>query len=469
MNKFPKEFLFGASSAAYQVEGAHDTDNKGQSNWDVFSKIPGKTYKSTNGDIAVDHYNRFEEDIKLMKEQGLESYRFSIAWSRLFPENEYQVNQKGIDFYNKLIDCLLLHNIKPFITLYHWDLPQYLEDDGGWANKRTVKAFNHYANICFESFADRVNSFITFNEAIVFLTLGFIEGAHPPGLKDLPKYFQASHNVNLAHAKSVIDYKEKYNGEIGITHVFSTVYPADTTSDSFTAKLWVQEAIFDWYYNPILLGKYPEKRLKIAKENGLFITEEEQQLLIKSAPLNDFIGMNYYQPTRVTLNKTIDSKEITRANSTGGAGNISADGVTKSIMRSDCVYTKWNWEDYPRGLYDGLNQIYNRFGGIKIYITENGYGDIDKIEGNEILDRPRIDYIANHLKETNEAIKNGVNVCGYYAWSFTDLLSWLNGFEKQYGFVYIDQSNNLERRKKQSYYWYQKVIETQGSILYNDK
>jgi 6-phospho-beta-glucosidase len=467
---FKKNFLFGAASASYQVEGAWNQNGKGVSNWDVFSKIPGKTFEGTNGDIAVDHYNRYLEDIALMKEMKLDSYRFSISWSRIFPQNENTPNLEGLNFYHNLIDNLIASGVKPFITLYHWDLPNYLEEEGGWTNSRTVDAFEKYAKTCFENFASKVSSFITFNEAIVFTSLGYLEAAHPPGLSDPAKYFVACHNVNLAHAKAVLCFKNaNYNGEIGITHVLNPVYAGDCSQNSFKAKKWVEERNLDWFYDPILKGSYPKGPLNEAFSFGLNVTNEDLVLLKTAAKLNDFIGVNYYQPTRVVLNEQVESKPLNRNNSTGQAGTISFDGVTRSIVRDDCNYTKWMWEIYPQALYDGLKLLHEKYDGIKIYITENGLGDVDLIEDGEILDQPRIDYINDHLFYVNEAIKNGINVCGYFAWSFTDLLSWLNGFKKQYGFVFVDHNNNLERLKKASFKWYQEVLETRGENIKQPK
>ena len=206
--KFAKDFLFGAASASYQVEGAWDEDGKGLSNWDVFSKIPGKTFEGTNGDIAIDHYHRYKEDIKLMAEMGLESYRFSISWPRILPNGVGEVNPKGIEFYNNIINECLKYGIVPFVTLYHWDLPQVLEEKGGWINKETIDAFLNYSEVCYKAFGDRVKHWITFNETVVFCGLGYLAGAHPPAIVgDLNKYFQATHNVFLAHAKSIELYK----------------------------------------------------------------------------------------------------------------------------------------------------------------------------------------------------------------------------------------------------------------------
>ncbi len=296
-------FLFGAASAAYQVEGAWDTDGKGMSNWDEFSKIPGKTFEGTNGDVAIDHYHRYKEDIALMAEMGLESYRFSIAWTRILPNGTGEVNPKGIAFYNDLIDECLKHGIVPFVTLYHWDLPLPLEKAGGWLNKATVDAFINYAKICFDAFGDRVKHFITFNETVVFTALGYLDGAHPPGIQDDPKkYFQATHNVFYAHAKTISAYKELNQfGEIGISHVFSPAFAVDDSEDNKLAEYHANQFNTHWFYDPILLGHYPEHVVCQLTEQGLLPdwTEEELETIKQAAPLNDFIGLNYYQPHRV--------------------------------------------------------------------------------------------------------------------------------------------------------------------------
>lgn len=268
--KFPHDFLFGAASAAYQVEGAWQEDGKGISNWDVFSKIQGKTFEGTNGDIAVDHYHRYKEDIKLMAEMGLESYRFSIAWTRIIPDGDGLVNNKGLDFYNNVINECLKYGIVPFVTLYHWDMPQNLEEAGGWTNKRTIDAFVKYAEVCFKAFGDRVKNWITFNETVVFCSLGYLEGAHPPGiLNDPKKYFQATHNVFTAHAKAVEVYtKLVHFGEIGITHVFSPCFSIDEQLENQQAAYHANQYWLSWYYDPVLKGKYPEYVVKQLAEKG---------------------------------------------------------------------------------------------------------------------------------------------------------------------------------------------------------
>ncbi|MBD7911097.1 glycoside hydrolase family 1 protein [Clostridium cibarium] len=465
--KFPKDFLFGAASAAYQVEGAWDEDGKGVSNWDVFSKIPGKTFEGTNGDVAVDHYHRYKEDVRLMAEMGLESYRFSVSWPRIMPNGDGKVNKKGLDFYNNLINECLKYGIVPFVTLYHWDMPQVLEEKGGWTNKATIDAFVKYAETCFKAFGDRVKHWITFNETIVFCKSGYMSAAHPPAIEnDQKKYFQATHNVFVAHAKSVEVYKKlKQYGEIGITHVFNPVFSIDNNEENVDAAEHANNFELYWYYDPILKGEYPEYVSNILKERNVLpdMTQDELDVLKRNADNNDFIGLNYYQPMRVAKNHDINSNE--KQSPTGAAGGVYFDGYFKSVVMKDKKYTKWGWEISPEAFVDGTKMLKERYGDIKLYVTENGLGDIDLIIEDEILDVPRAKFIEEHLRAVKKAISEGVNLKGYYAWSVIDLLSWLNGYKKQYGFIYVDHNNNLARKKKYSYYWYKNVIETRGEEL----
>lgn len=467
--RFPEKFLFGAASAAYQVEGGWNEDGKGVSNWDIFSKIDGKTYKGTNGDTAVDHYHRYKEDIALMAEMGLDSYRFSIAWTRIYPDGDGELNQKGIDFYNDLIDECLKQNIIPFVTLYHWDLPQNLEKNGGWTSERTLKAFEQYADTCFKSFGGRVKHWITFNETVIFVRHGYVLGAHPPGfVNELKSYYQALHHVFLAHAKVVLHFKESdYEGEIGITHVFNPAFPADDRESSKKAAEHANLYDTQLFYDPILKGSYPEKIRKELNTSGndFYASPEDMDILAKAAPLNDFIGLNYYQPMRVIENESGKGRETSRESSTGGAGTISYDGFYQTVQIPSHSYTKWGWEIAPDALLEGLHMLKDSYGDIPVYITENGLGDEDPIVENEIKDVLRIDYIEKHLAVIKKGIAEGLDLKGYFAWSVIDLLSWLNGFKKQYGFIYVDHNDQLNRKKKDSFYWYQKIIATRGETL----
>ncbi|WP_042010587.1 GH1 family beta-glucosidase [Aeromonas fluvialis] len=468
--KFSHDFLFGAASASYQVEGAWNEDGKGMTNWDEFSKIPGKTFEGTNGDVAVDHYHRYKEDIALMAEMGLESYRFSISWARIFPDGDGEINPKGIEFYNNLINECLKYGIVPFITLYHWDLPLTLEKDGGWLSQRTIRAFVRYAETCFTAFGDRVKHFITFNETIVFCSLGYMAGAHPPGITNDPKkYFQAIHNVFYAHAQAVLIYKEMSQyGEIGISHVFSPAFGVDDSEESHKAAYHANAYATHLYFDPILKGEYPAYVMDALKDNEIHPeqTEEELAIIKQASTMNDFMGLNYYQPSRVELIKgDVEKRENKRENCTGAPGNPSFDGVFRTVKMNDKRYTKWDWEISPEGFVDGLNMLKERYGQVKIYITENGLGDEDPIIEDEICDVPRIHYIQEHLQALKQAIQDGVNVKGYFAWSVIDLLSWLNGYKKQYGFIYVDHKNNYQRKKKLSFHWYRSVIENRGEDL----
>ncbi|MCT4799581.1 GH1 family beta-glucosidase [Exiguobacterium profundum] len=467
--KMPNNFLFGAASASYQVEGAWNEDGKGLSNWDVFSKIPGKTFENTNGDVAVDHYHRYKEDIALMAEMGLESYRFSISWPRIFPNGTGEVNEKGLEFYNNLIDECLKYDIVPFVTLYHWDLPQALEEKGGWKNKETVDAFVRFADTCFQSFGDRVNHWITFNEAVIFCSLGYLTGAHPPGIEgDVKGYFQTTHNVFVAHARAVELFKQNgHTGEIGITHVFNPAFSIDDAEENKFAEMHANAYATHWFYDPILKGEYPEYVVNGLHEQGLLpeMTEEELDVLKRTAPMNDFIGLNYYSPQRVMKNDSALVMAGGRENSTGRPGNPSFDGVYKTVKMDDKVYTKWDWEISPEAFLAGMHMLKDRYGDVKIYITENGLGDVDPIVDGEIMDTPRIEYIEGHLRAVKHAVQQGINVAGYYAWSAIDLLSWLNGYKKQYGFIYVDHNNGLARKKKQSFHWYKEIIATRAEDL----
>lgn len=467
--KMPNNFLFGAASASYQVEGAWNEDGKGLSNWDVFSKIPGKTFENTNGDVAVDHYHRYKEDIALMAEMGLESYRFSISWPRIFPNGTGEVNEKGLEFYNNLIDECLKYDIVPFVTLYHWDLPQALEEKGGWKNKKTVEAFVRFADTCFQSFGDRVNHWITFNEAVIFCSLGYLTGAHPPGIEgDVKGYFQTTHNVFVAHARAVELFKQNgHTGEIGITHVFNPAFSIDDAEENKFAEMHANAYATHWFYDPILKGEYPEYVVNGLNEQGLLpeMTEEELDVLKRTAPMNDFIGLNYYSPQRVMKNDSALVMAGGRENSTGRPGNPSFDGVYKTVKMDDKVYTKWDWEISPEAFLAGMHMLKDRYGDVKIYITENGLGDVDPIVDGEIMDTPRIEYIEGHLRAVKHAVQQGINVAGYYAWSAIDLLSWLNGYKKQYGFIYVDHNNGLARKKKQSFHWYKEIIATRAEDL----
>ncbi|MFZ1679948.1 MAG: glycoside hydrolase family 1 protein [Rhizobiaceae bacterium] len=474
MKAFPENFLWGAATAAYQVEGAYQQDGKGLSIWDLYAHLPGTTYQGTNGDQAVDHYHRYREDVRLMAEMGLKSYRFSISWPRIFPTGSGEVNPQGIQFYSDLIDELLKYGIMPVATLYHWDLPQALQERGGWENRELIELFACYAKACFEQFGDRVRYWLTFNETINFIMLGYRDGVHPPGVRGEKRAVEVSHIVNLAHAQAVLEYrtlvreKKIASGRIGIAHVLLTGFPISEAEEDVRAWEWYEEMDFHWFYDPSLRGCYPERLLNYYQGRWQAPTILDGDLaLIQSAPI-DFIGINYYQSTFLAHNPA-DGVGFAAINVSGAKGSQQESGIPglfKRVQNPKVAYTPWDWSIYPEGLYQGMKRIQERYGAIPIMITENGLGDKDPISpSGEILDAPRIAYLREHVHWCQRAIDEGVPLFGYFVWSFIDLLSWLNGYQKQYGLVYVDHQHDLKRVKKQSYGWYRQLIQSNGAML----
>ncbi|WP_145508080.1 glycoside hydrolase family 1 protein [Yersinia alsatica] len=470
MSAFPKDFLWGAASAAYQVEGAYDTDGKGPSIWDTFSHLPGTTYQGTNGDVAVDHYHRFREDVALMAEMGMKSYRFSISWPRLLPTGRGEVNAAGVKFYSELIDALLEHHIEPMITLYHWDLPQALQDEGGWEARSTADAFEEYARLCYQHYGDRVKLWSTFNETVCFIGFGYIVGAHPPGVQDTGRAIQACHHVFVAHAKAVAAFRASgIDGKIGFVNVLQTHTPlSDSPEDR--AAFHLAEGIFThWLYDPVLKGEYPAELL--AQTQAIWGVPQfapgDDALLRDN--ICDFIGLNYYKRETVAANQQETHFTLNTSGQKGSGHQQGHEfgfkGLFKFVRNPNGVYTDWDWEIYPQGLTEGIMNIKARYGDIPIYITENGLGAKDAIIEGEVVDDDRIDYLRQHIIAIENAIKQGADVRGYYPWSFIDLLSWLNGFQKQYGFVYVDHQKQLARQRKKSFFWYQEVIKSNGEKL----
>lgn len=467
MATFPKDFLWGAATAAYQVEGAHDAEGKGPSIWDTFSHLPGTTYNGTNGDVAVDHYHRFREDVALMAELGLKSYRFSISWPRLLPEGRGTINEAGVTFYSALIDALLEHGIEPMITLYHWDLPQALQDQGGWESRQTIDAFEEYARLCYERYGDRVKLWSTFNETLCFIGFGYITGAHPPGIRDPARALQACHHVFIAHARAVAAFRQcAIAGKIGFVNVLQTHTPLDDTPANVAACQLADGIFTHWLYDPVLRGEYPIELLHLAQSSlGAPVFDPGDEALLRDN-VCDFIGLNYYKRETVAANHGESRLQI---NTTGQKGSAHQAGnefgfkdLFKFVRNPNGVYTDWDWEIYPQGLTEGIMQIKERYGDIPIYITENGLGAKDPIIDGEVVDDDRIDYLRQHIDAVADAIVQGADVRGYYPWSFIDLLSWLNGFQKQYGFVYVDHQRQLARQRKKSFFWYQQLIRHHG-------
>jgi 6-phospho-beta-glucosidase len=468
VKNFPKGFLWGSASAAYQVEGAWDKDGKSESIWDRYVRIPGTTFKGTNGNLAVDHYHRYKEDVALMAEQGLKAYRFSIAWTRILPQGCGEVNQAGIQFYSDLIDELLAHDIEPVVTIYHWDLPQVLQEEyGGWESRQIVDDFVNYSAVLFEAFGDRVKYWVTLNEQNIFMTLGYVQELHPPKVHSYQRMYNANHNANLANALTIKKFREmKVPGQIGPSFAYNPAYSIDSKPENVIATENYEAFNSSWWMDMYINGKYPKTVLKALEGMDIHIDiqEGDDEILADARP--DFLGINYYQTNTVAYNP-VDGVSVGKMNTTGEKGSSEESGMPglfKRVQNPFVERTNWDWEIDPQGLKLGIKRITNRY-DIPIMITENGLGEYDKLtEDKEIHDDYRIKYISDHVDAIGEAIQEGSDVIGYCTWSYTDLLSWLNGYQKRYGFVYVDREEDdatakLTRYKKDSYYWYKNLIE----------
>ncbi len=466
MKTFKKEFLWGAASAAYQIEGAFDADGKQPSIWDVWSHIEGKTFKGTNGDVATDHYHRWQEDIEWMKQLGMKAYRFSISWPRVWNHSPIET---GMKFYDDLIDGLLEAGIEPVVTLYHWDLPQSLQATyGGWESRRIVDDFVAYAEACFNRYGDRVKHWIVMNEPNIFTHLGYIQALHPPGKSDEAAFLLTFHHTVLAHAKTVLKYKEMgFSGNIGSSIAFTPAYAkSDFVEDTEALENYYATGPW-WFMDSYFKGEYPKRALEYYQNKGVLfdLIESDFDLLKSAAKVVDFMGINYYQTAMIAHNP-VDGVGLSEMNTTGIKGTQSESGVPgfyKLVKNPNIQYTDWDWAIDPEGLCYGLVELTKRY-ALPIIISENGLGAYDKVnENGEIADNYRIAYLSEHVRACSKAVSEGVDLFGYMIWSFTDLLSWLNGYQKRYGLVYIDfEEEGLRRIPKASFKWYKKVIESNG-------
>lgn len=440
---FPEKFLWGAATAAYQIEGAYRDDNRGETIWDRFSHIPGKTCNGDTGDVACDHYHRYKEDIKIIKELGLKTYRFSISWARIFPDGKGKPNEKGMQFYKNLVEELVENGIEPAVTLYHWDLPQKLQDEGGWSNRDTVDCFVQYARYVFQNLGDTVPIWITHNEPWVVSFIGNWEGRHAPGITDFTTALLVSHHLLLSHGMTVKAYREMgFKGEIGITLNMNPVYPAtDSIEDVEAAKLF-NEYLNKWFADPVLKGKYPEDIFKWYQEKGFFPETAEDEIESVYQPV-DFLGINNYYSSFVSYDKQkwpIPVSEVSTGRDT----------------------TQIGWEINPEGLHDLLVYLHEEYNGVKILITENGAACNDMLnhEG-KVEDDNRLTYLYRYLEQVHRAILSGVNVAGYFAWSLMDNFEWGYGYSKRFGLIYVDYKTQ-KRTLKKSAYWYRDVIKNNG-------
>jgi len=450
MRQFPHNFLWGAATAAYQVEGAASEDGRGLSIWDTFSHTPGKTDNGDTGDVACDMYHRYPADVALMKGLGIKAFRLSISWSRLFPNGDEVREERGFAFYDNLINELLSQGITPYITLYHWDLPQALEDKGGWRSRETVTAFGKYAAAVAEHFGDRVKHFAPINEPWCVAWLGHGLGVHAPGISDRPTAFKVAHHTVIAHATAV-NAMRAVRSDLKIGPVLNQAnYPAGDPSDPNQAHA---SAILDavqnrWWMDAIFYGKYPQILVDEFGEEFLDAILPGDMELAQTK--NDWLGINYYFDTRVGASDSAKTVEF---------DNSAFLGLTiDSTPRGDL--TDMGWPITPEGLTNMLVRWKNEFGNRvpQIFITENGcaYPDGPNASG-KINDLRRISYLDKHLNALLDAIGQGVNLGGYFQWSLLDNFEWSLGYQKRFGIVFVDYESQ-KRTPKESAYWYSNVI-----------
>ena len=458
MMSFPKNFTWGSATSAYQIEGAWNIDGKGPSIWDSFCMIPAKISNNHNGNTACDHYHKFEDDIKMMKSLGLKAYRFSIAWPRILPTGKGKINKEGIRFYSQVIDCLLENGIEPWVTLYHWDLPLALQfEDDGWLGDSISDHFANYAKVCFENFGDRVKNWITINEAWVAAMLGYGQGVFAPGRVSNVEPYLAGHNLLLAHGKAAKIYrstfKSKQGGRIGITNNCDWREPLTKSPEDQEAAERALEFFLGWFADPIYKGDYPESMKSRLGERLPAFTEEEKKMLLGSS---DFFGLNHY-----TTMMAAQSKPDDPIGSVYGNGGLSDDQDVTLSLNKEWKLTSMKWAVVPWGCKKLLNWIAKRYNNPEIVITENGCAYDDKIIEGKIEDHHRLEFYKTYLEACHEALCDGVNLTGYFAWSLMDNFEWASGYEKRFGLVHID-FKNLQRTPKSSAIWYSSVIENNG-------
>ncbi|WP_273853497.1 GH1 family beta-glucosidase [Guptibacillus spartinae] len=436
--QFPHEMKWGAATAAYQIEGAAHEDGRGQSIWDTFSHTPGHVKNGDNGDVACDSYHRYEEDIEMMKDLGIEMYRFSVSWPRIFPDGTGEINEEGLQFYHRFVDALLAQGIEPMCTLYHWDLPQALQDKGGWASRETTDAFADYAELMFQEFNGKIKHWITINEPWCVSFLSNFIGVHAPGNQDLQLATTISHHLLLAHGKAVTRFRElESTGEIGYAPNLEWNEPFSDKQEDIDACNRGMGWFIEWFFDPVFKGSYPEFMLNWFEKKGVSLTLEEGDLKLISQPI-DFIGINYY---------------------TGSVGRYKENEELFDLEKIDIGYNKTDigWNVYPEGFYKVLCKVKDQYGDIPIYITENGACYNDGVEYGEVHDQRRIEYLKQHLTSLSRSMEAGVNIKGYLTWSLLDNFEWAEGYEKRFGLVHVN-FRTLERTKKDSYYWYKQTI-----------
>jgi beta-glucosidase len=440
-NDFPAAFRWGAATAAYQIEGAAAEGGRGPCIWDTFAALPGKTVRQESGAVACDHYHRYQEDLNLLKDLGVDAYRFSIAWSRVFPEGNGASNPVGIAFYDRLVDGLLERGIEPRATLYHWDLPQALQDRGGWTTRESVAWFEDYAEAMFGALGDRVKTWYTFNEPWVVAWAGHGVGRHAPGIAHNKTAVQVAHHILLAHAGAVDVYRgsRRGDGKIGaVLNLYPMVPATDSPADAKAAQL-LDGHHNRWWLDPILKGTYPKDVLKHYASLGIAPDVEPGDLEKLAAAKSDFLGVNYY------FRKVV---------SAGGGSDL----LPLTEVKPEGTYTAMNWESKPRALVDLLVRIRQDYGNIPLSITENGAAFVDDtIVDGVVDDEDRRTFLEGHFTAAKEALDRGVNLESYFVWSLLDNYEWAHGYDKRFGLFRVDYATQKRSWKKSSL-WYRDFL-----------
>ncbi len=430
--RFPPNFLWGAATASYQIEGAWNEDGKGESIWDRFSHTPGKITNGDTGDLTCDHYHRYPEDIALMRQLGLKAYRFSISWPRVIPNGMVPVNPKGLDFYDNLVDRLLAANIQPFATLYHWDLPQALEDKGGWRNRDTAHYFADYTAVMVKRLGDRVKHWATFNEPLVAAFAGHLWGEHAPGIKDTKIALQTAHNILIAHGLSVQAIRSVDSDlQAGVVLSLWPVEPLEDTPENAAAaeKTW-QEGGDILFLDTIFKGHYPPAGWEKAGDKIPQVLPGDMALISQKL---DFMGVNYY------------SRQL-------------VDVAGERVRPEGPEYTEMNWEVCPPAFYRLLTRISREYRLPPLYITENGASFKDEVSADGAVHDPRREsYLREHFIQVHKAMQDGVDMRGYFVWSLMDNFEWGHGFSKRFGLIRVDYETQ-KRTLKDSARWYAGVI-----------
>jgi beta-glucosidase len=446
---FPADFAWGAATSSYQIEGAPDEDGKGPSVWDTFSHTPGKTANGDTGDVACDHYHRWADDVDLMASSNLNAYRFSVSWPRIQPDGRGAPNQKGIDFYSRLVDRLLEKGIRPALTLYHWDLPQALQDaGGGWQNRDTADRFAEYAAIMYDALGDRVAWWMTHNEPWCTAALGYRLGIHAPGWQDVTAELRTAHHVLLSHGLAVEAYRASgLQAPIGIALNLMPTYPQDETDVDRQAAILSDGYTNRWYLDPVFRGRYPSDMLDYfgGRFDLDFIKPGDTERV--KQPI-DFLGVNYYSRRVIRAPREDEAAEF--------AWVVRSEGTT-GIPTSDL-----GWEMTPETFVDLLDRLRTDYDSPRIFITENGCALNDTVAADGAVHDPRrIEFLRTHLDAVEQAIARGADVRGYFAWSLMDNFEWAEGYGPRFGLTYVDYET-LQRIPKDSARWYADVARRNG-------